>query len=160
MDRWTSIIGAAAAVTVAAGAFAVARAVTTDDPLPSPVAAATTSVAPTTAAATTTPSAYGPTTAPAATAATTLAPATADAVEIEISGFTFSPGEITVARGTTVTWTNNDGVDHAILSEDGSVLSPPMGDGDTFSFTFDSAGVFPYICTFHPEMTGTIIVEG
>lgn len=154
MDRWSSIVAAAAAVTVAAGAFAVARAVATDDPLPPPptVAAVTTMAA---VPSTSIPGAA--TTPPGATSGDTSA---AEAVEIEISGFSFSPAEITVARGTTVTWVNRDGVDHSIISEDGSVLSPPMGDGDTFSFTFTAAGVYPYICGFHPEMAGTIVVEG
>lgn len=156
MERWTVLIGGAVAVTVASGTFAVVRAVDTDEQVsPPPTSLAVPTTAASASTSTTAPDA--PVGSAAASAAGTAA---ADAIEIEISGFAFSPAELTIARGTTVTWVNRDGTDHSIVSEDGSVLSPAMGDGDTFSFTFTAAGVYPYICGFHPEMAGTIVVEG
>lgn len=138
------IVVGAAVVTAAAGTFAVVRAVATDEPVAVPPPVTTLPV--TTLPATT-------------TARPPASDAPSDEVVIEISGFEFSPAEVTVAPGTTVTWVNRDGADHSILSEDGSVLSPPMGDGDSFSFTFTLEAVYFYICGFHPEMTGTVVVE-
>lgn len=81
----------------------------------------------------------------------------------------YSPRVLTVAVGTTVTWTNDDGVVHTVTSgesdgtsgePDGFFDSGDMEEGDTFSFTFDQPGTFEYFCIPHPWMTGTVIVEG
>ena len=77
---------------------------------------------------------------------------------IDISGFAFSPSTLTVKVGTTVTWTNKDSVDHTITSDTNVFDSGNMGSGDTFSYTFTTAGTFVYHCTVHPSMIGTIIV--
>lgn len=76
---------------------------------------------------------------------------------ISIQGFAFSPATLTVKKGTTVTWTNNDSVIHTIKSA--SFNSGNLAKGDTFKFTFDTAGTFDYSCGVHPSMTGKIIVQ-
>jgi plastocyanin len=99
----------------------------------------------------------GATTAPAGTEpAGTEAAAGGD--RIVIADFAFDPAELEVAAGTEVTWENVDGVPHRIAADDDSFNSEDLNAGDTFSFTFDAAGEFPYICAIHPSMAGTIVV--
>ena len=91
-----------------------------------------------------------------------LVPVMVSATEyaVSIPGFLFSPAILTVAQGDTVTWTNDHTVNHTATSDDGlewdsGVLTP----GQSFSYTFTTAGAFPYHCAIHPSMTGTITVE-
>ncbi|MGA9397225.1 MAG: cupredoxin family copper-binding protein [Anaerolineaceae bacterium] len=77
---------------------------------------------------------------------------------IEISGFAFTPQSAMVKVGTTVTWTNKDSATHNIKADDGSFESGPINQGESFTFQFNTPGTFPYICTVHPSMQGTITV--
>ncbi|MGH9026711.1 MAG: cupredoxin domain-containing protein [Acidimicrobiia bacterium] len=79
--------------------------------------------------------------------------------EVVISDFQFSPDTIDVDAGTEVTWTNEDGFDHAIEDDDGAFSGDAFGDGESFSFTYDESGEYPYICSIHNSMTGTVVVE-
>jgi plastocyanin len=63
-----------------------------------------------------------------------------------------------VARGTTVTWTNQDAMAHTVTADDGSWGSGPLGPGTTYSHVFTSPGTYTYHCAFHPFMTGTVMV--
>jgi plastocyanin len=92
---------------------------------------------------------------PSATATPTPA---ARQVSATIQNVTFSPNPITVARGTTVTWTNLDGVPHTITADDGSWGSGTLGQGATYSHVFTSPGTYTYHCAIHPFMTGTVMV--
>ena len=74
---------------------------------------------------------------------------------------------IVVDRGTTVTWINQDGVEHFVNSDPhpshNAVLdlnSKPLNEGDSYSFTFESAGEYGYHCSAHTNMTGKIVVRG
>jgi len=93
---------------------------------------------------------------------TTAAPATTAAVGSEFAvvmeSFAFTPAELTVPVGATVTWTNRHGARHDVVAADGTFTSPLFAEGETFSFTFTAPGEYPYICTIHPGMEGTIIV--
>ena len=95
----------------------------------------------------------------ATTAAGGAAPATGDGA-VAIKDFAFDPGDASVAAGTAVTWTNEDGAAHRIKSDDDSFNSEDLGQGDTFEHTFDAAGTFDYVCGIHPSMTGSITVTG
>jgi len=77
---------------------------------------------------------------------------------VAIANFRFSPDALTVSEGATVTWTNNDAVDHSIVAADQAFSSDSLDRGATFQFTFEAAGVYPYRCGIHPEMTGTVTV--
>jgi plastocyanin len=57
-----------------------------------------------------------------------------------------------------VTWTNNDTAAHTATSTDGVWDSKILNTGDSFSYTFDEAGTFAYICSLHPKMTAQIVV--
>jgi plastocyanin len=76
----------------------------------------------------------------------------------------FSPNPIQVSVGTTVTWTNNDAQPHTVSSGEnatpnGLFDSPIMAPKATFEHTFTEAGEFPYFCTLHPNMVGTVSVS-
>lgn len=81
-------------------------------------------------------------------------------VPVDIRDFAFSPNPVEIAVGDTVTWTNQDEVPHTATAEDRGVLqSGTISPGSSFSQTFETAGEFPYFCEFHPNMTGTIVVQ-
>ena len=86
--------------------------------------------------------------------------AAAGTPEVVIENFQFVPQEIEVAEGTTVTWTNQDEVAHTVQDE-GDLFpeSEDLAQGQTFSFTYERAGSFPYICGIHPYMKGTVTVS-
>jgi amicyanin len=79
---------------------------------------------------------------------------------VNIAQFAFSPASLSVKVGTTVTWTNNDSEPHTVTSTNnsGPLKSPAMKSGDTYTFTFTTAGTFDYLCTIHPFMTATVVV--
>jgi plastocyanin len=79
---------------------------------------------------------------------------------VSIEDFFFSPANMTVAPGTTVTWVNNGQAPHTSTADDGTWDSGTLQPGESFSFTFNQAGTYTYHCTIHPNMTGTITVGG
>ncbi len=78
---------------------------------------------------------------------------------VEIKVFAFLPATITVAIGTTITWTNNDSTLHTVTSLTDAFDSGTLANGGTFSFTFTTAGTYQYRCSIHTEMQGTVIVQ-
>lgn len=93
-------------------------------------------------------------------AAQTGAPATDQpgATQVIVANFAFDPQSLTVAAGTGVTWTNNDSAAHTVTFTGGPDLGQ-FGTGDSVSRSFDSAGEFDYVCTIHPGMAGTVVVQ-
>jgi plastocyanin len=71
----------------------------------------------------------------------------------------FSPNGTTITHGQSVCWQNNGTVSHTVTSNDGTSFNSPLGPGQTFVQTFPAAGSFPYHCTIHPTMTGTVTVN-
>ena len=82
-----------------------------------------------------------------------------ETVEVKIDNFSFGPAELTVAVGTTVTWTNRDDIPHTVVSTDKVFKSKVLDTDEKFSYTFAQAGTFPYFCSIHPKMTGKVIVK-
>ncbi|HKT20287.1 MAG TPA: cupredoxin family copper-binding protein [Stellaceae bacterium] len=80
---------------------------------------------------------------------------------VTIDKFAFAPQALTVAVGTTVTWTNRDGEPHTVVNADNPRLfkSAALDTGDGFSFTFSKPGTYKYFCSIHPHMTGVVIVK-
>jgi plastocyanin len=76
------------------------------------------------------------------------------------SAFRFSPSSITVGAGETVTWTNNGSAPEGHNVSGGGLGSPTLHNGQSYSHTFTSPGTFSYICSIHPFMKGTVIVQG
>lgn len=87
------------------------------------------------------------------------APARAAGASVSIDNFTFAPAELTVAPGTTVSWTNADDIPHTVTASDRSFKSKPLDTNDRFDFTFTKPGDYAYFCSLHPHMTGKIIVK-
>ena len=58
-----------------------------------------------------------------------------------------------------MTVTNQDPSRHDWTSRDGVWASPALAQGQSYSFTFNQAGSYPYLCSIHPSMTGTITVQ-
>lgn len=84
----------------------------------------------------------------------------ADPDSVVMKDIQFVPDTITVTAGSKVTWTNEDPVDHTVTADDGSFDSGNLGEGESFSYTFDSPGTYDYSCELHPpDMKGTVIVE-
>jgi plastocyanin len=79
-------------------------------------------------------------------------------ISATIQNFAFSPNPITIALGSTVTWTNLDGVAHTVTADDGSWGSSTLGQGATYSHVFTSPGSYTYHCAIHPFMKGTVVV--
>jgi len=71
----------------------------------------------------------------------------------------YTPNPVSIAVGGTVMWTNNDSTTHTSTSDGGVWNSGAIAPGRTFSQTFSTAGTFPYHCTIHPRMVGTITVQ-
>jgi amicyanin len=80
-------------------------------------------------------------------------------VEVKIDNFSFGPPTVTVAAGTTVTWTNRDDIPHTVVSDDKVFKSKVMDTDEKFSFTFAKPGTYSYFCSVHPKMTGKVVVQ-
>jgi plastocyanin len=78
---------------------------------------------------------------------------------VSIKNFAFVPPNLSVASGTTVTWTNSDDVQHTVSADDGHTFdSSAFGQGQTFQFTAGAPGTYTYTCRIHPFMHGTLTV--
>ena len=78
--------------------------------------------------------------------------------QVKVVDRSYSPSELTVSVGDTVTWVFADGgMAHDVVADDKSFRSPLLKSG-TFSYTFDEPGTFSYHCTPHPDMTGSVTV--
>jgi amicyanin len=85
-------------------------------------------------------------------------PARAEDAAVKIGNFTFTPQELRIKAGTTVTWTNEDDIPHTVVSPP-QVRSKPLDTNDKFAFTFTRPGTYKYFCSLHPHMTGVVVVE-
>lgn len=92
-------------------------------------------------------------------AATGEATPPANSVEITIKDFKYAPPSISIKAGQTVTWTNLDSVAHTVTAVDKSFDSGNLNQNQSWFFTFAKAGTYDYICTYHPYMKGTVVVE-
>lgn len=83
----------------------------------------------------------------------------ASQVSVEITDYDFSPRDLTIKTGTTITWTNRDSVPHDATDQASDWGTGFLSQGESASVTFESPGVYEYECTIHPNMTGTLNVE-
>lgn len=91
---------------------------------------------------------------------TTAAPAEAEAnLSIRMAAFAFS-GDESGTVGDTVRVVNNDDFSHTWTSTDQDFHSGTLRPGEEFLHTFEQPGTFSYFCQIHPEMSGTITIEG
>lgn len=83
----------------------------------------------------------------------------AGGAKVSIVDFAFSPEEITIAPGESVTWTNDDGAPHGLEYRDGAPGVNPLLPGSAFTRRFDKPGTYEYNCSVHPYMTGRVVVR-
>ncbi|MFL5925497.1 MAG: cupredoxin domain-containing protein [Gaiellaceae bacterium] len=79
---------------------------------------------------------------------------------VNIFGSAFSPKSITITEGDTVTWVNRDNANHQILAQKGEFVSSILRPRQTFSFTFNAAGTYPYKDELNTKLRGTVVVKG
>lgn len=79
--------------------------------------------------------------------------------EVRIQGMAFDPATITVNAGTTIIWTNKDAIAHTVTSDTDLFNSGNIGSNGTYSYTFSTAGSYPYHCSIHTSMTATVVVK-
>jgi plastocyanin len=77
--------------------------------------------------------------------------------DVAISGFTFSPSAVTINVSDSVTWTNSDAQAHTATGNGWN--TGDLGNGESGTITFQSAGTFDYQCGIHPAMTGRVVVR-
>jgi plastocyanin len=92
------------------------------------------------------------------TTACTAATATAT-TSVSMRNVAFNPACILVAPGATVTWTNQDTMTHTVTADDGSYQSGNVVVGQAYTHQYVTAGTYPYHCSIHPGMVGTVIVQ-
>jgi plastocyanin len=79
---------------------------------------------------------------------------------VEIHNYAYSPKDLAVGAGTSVTWNNHDADAHTVTQSGGSSLkSRSFGKDQTFSHTFTAPGRYAYVCSLHPQMKGTVTVQ-
>ena len=96
----------------------------------------------------------------AASAMVVAGPAAAATKNISIYASGFSPNNVMITEGDTVTWLNADSANHQVLATKGQFVSAILKRGQKFSFTFRSAGTYAYEDELHPKLTGKIVVKG
>jgi len=99
------------------------------------------------------------TTTPAASPAASPAAGAEEGCAVEIKDFAFNPAVVEIPVGTTITWTNADTVPHTATAPDGTFNSENLNQGQSYSHTFDAAGSHDYVCLYHANMKGTVVVQ-
>ena len=90
--------------------------------------------------------------------------ATSPLVIVVMDEFAFNPSRVTIQKGTTVVWLNQEVEDHTVTADDGSFDSGDLSRGAIFSLPLNEAGTISYYCIYHGDqggvdMSGTVVVE-
>lgn len=85
--------------------------------------------------------------------------AATDTVEGSMKNLAYAPATFNVAGGATIVWRNDDPLPHTVTADDGSWDSGLIAPGATWQRTFDRPGSYPFHCTPHPFMKGTVVVR-
>ncbi|HJP73751.1 MAG TPA: cupredoxin family copper-binding protein [Pseudonocardiaceae bacterium] len=80
---------------------------------------------------------------------------------ITMANYAFSPASATITAGESVTWTNTDQAPHDVTTTSAPVAihSPTLSTGQSWTYTFSTPGTYSYICSIHPDMHATLVVE-
>lgn len=84
---------------------------------------------------------------------------TSQSSTVTIQNMAFNPSTLHITGGTTITWINKDNIAHQVVSDTGLFDSGILAPGDSFNYTFNQAGDYPYHCSIHPSMVGIIVVS-
>jgi plastocyanin len=85
--------------------------------------------------------------------------AAADTHTVVIADMKFFPETLAVKRGDTVVWVNRDFFPHNARAKDRTFESPDLGTNKSWRYVATKAGTFSYVCTLHPTMRGTLVIE-
>ena len=97
--------------------------------------------------------------APPPAAGSSAVPAESELVaEVDVRDFDFAPERVSMAAGTLIRFTNRGQAPHTVTADDASFDSGLLGAGSTFEWSFRDPGTFRFLCAFHPEMTGEVVV--
>ena len=88
------------------------------------------------------------------------APAQAATINVRITKTSFSPSSVRINFGDTVRWTNADTTNHQVVADSGAFASPILKPKQSFSYTFRTAGRFPYHDAIKPSLKGVVRVNG
>lgn len=91
-------------------------------------------------------------------AAVVISGCTSTTNTVTIQNMSFNPSTLNIQVGTTVTWINKDSTTHHVVSDTGVFDSGDLSTGMSYNYTFNQTGTFPYHCSIHPSMKGTIVV--
>jgi len=88
--------------------------------------------------------------------------ATGTTVQVRVLDMKFDPAVVTISPGDTVEWAWEASLPHDVASMEGApvAFASELQTSGTYAQTFETAGVYDYTCTPHPQMTGQVIVEG
>jgi plastocyanin len=78
---------------------------------------------------------------------------------VDITGFEYQPAVMTVRKGQTITWINDDAAPHTVTQQGGGFASSTLNSNSRFGMTFRRPGTYHYFCAVHPGMKGTVIVK-
>ncbi len=78
---------------------------------------------------------------------------------VALAGVAFKPDTVSAAVGDTVVFRNDDPVPHTATSDRGAFDSGDIAPGKSWRWVAPAAGRFPYHCTYHPNMTGVVVVK-
>jgi plastocyanin len=78
---------------------------------------------------------------------------------VHIKNFVFTPSPVTIKVGQSVEWIEDDDTAHTVTAVDASYDSGTIDKGGTYVHTYTKAGTYPYYCSFHTYMKGTVIVK-
>lgn len=79
--------------------------------------------------------------------------------KVSIANFAFTPSNLTIAKGATITWTNNDSTPHTVTADDNNFTSGTLNQGDSYMHTFTNTGTVNYHCSLHTSMKASVIVQ-
>ncbi|MBI5290075.1 MAG: cupredoxin domain-containing protein [Chloroflexi bacterium] len=79
-------------------------------------------------------------------------------VDVIVDNLDYTPRDLTVPKGATVTWKFQDDLPHNVTEDRGAFESDTLQKGDEWSRVFDTPGTFYYYCTLHHIMLGTLVV--
>jgi plastocyanin len=84
--------------------------------------------------------------------------ARAEGVQVSIDNFAFTPAELEVKAGTSITFVNHDDIPHSVVATDGSFRSKALDTDQSFVLTPTKAGAVAYFCGLHPHMKAKIVI--
>jgi plastocyanin len=88
------------------------------------------------------------------------APASSATVTVSIKRTGFTPKTVNINQDDSVTWTNNDTINHQVVANSGNYASPILGPGKSWTHAFHSGGTFRYHDSLHAALTGSVVVKG